>query len=172
MRLLIIFCVVAISLPIKSFSNDFMPTNEYPDNPSSIYKIGNNGFTVFDKRTGLEWTRCGLQQKWDGKSCSTSTSAVEIKDIPAFVDQFRQQHGSEWRLPTIDELITLLEFKCTGQTAVNSEIFPNFAHALWSSSETIPISREKTTLYSLSFRCVQPIIHKGGSMSPTIYLVR
>ena len=61
------------------------------------------GDTVYDKKTDLTWQRCSVGQKWkDGIGCAGIVQTMTF-------DQAQRQGGSIWRVPTKDELPTLID---------------------------------------------------------------
>jgi len=59
--------------------------------------------TVYDKNTGLTWQRCSVGQRWvEGSGC-----VGEVKTM-SFDEAQKQDYGS-WRVPSQDELITLID---------------------------------------------------------------
>ncbi len=109
--------------------------------------------TVIDKRTGLQWMRCSLGQKWTGKTCEGKPSQYTWSDANK---QKRDFAGyNDWRLPNRFELGTLVycekrknepnkatldktESLCKGnykQPTTIQQIFPQTQMAYWSSSD-------------------------------------
>jgi len=98
------------------------------DTPSKRFQDNAPGI-VLDTKTGLTWTRCPLGMYWDKKSCNNVPDRMDWNDARSTILRLNnQQEGyigfRDWRLPTREELGTLVESKCYGP-AVNSEIFPN-----------------------------------------------
>lgn len=89
--------------------------------PAERYQVNNDG-TVQDKITGLLWKRCSEGQS--GASCNNGTAVTytwwNAMALAADTD-FAGAKG--WRLPTITELATLLEYQCT-MPAINMKMFP------------------------------------------------
>ncbi len=78
--------------------------------------------TVTDTVTKLVWKRCS--EGLSGNACEVGTpitytwsDAIKAASNSAFAG------NKEWRVPTIQELDSIIEYKCT-MPAVNSEIFP------------------------------------------------
>jgi len=76
------------------------------------------GGTAHDTQTKLTWQRCSVGQSWkEGEGC---IGAVK----PSTVLSARQLEVDGWRLPTRDELATLVSPTCS-KPAINEEAFPN-----------------------------------------------
>jgi hypothetical protein len=101
-----------------------------PRVPTSRYEI--SGSQVFDKETKLTWQRCSMGQKWtEGTGCTGTPQQVSWAEA--------QKLGGAWRLPTKDELLSLVSKACL--RSVNAEVFPGFTRqfpSYWSSTETAP----------------------------------
>ncbi len=68
-----------------------------------------NGNEVTDTKTGLIWSRCTLGQVWKkGKGCVGKIEFLKRKEAEALARSL----GNGWRLPNIDELLTLVEKRC------------------------------------------------------------
>ena len=106
-----------------------------PRIPASRYDI--QGDKVFDKETQLTWQRCALGQKWqDGAGCAGTPEQLSWADAQK---QAGGRRNAAWRLPSKDELQTLISRACL--RSVNSEAFPGFTlqyPEVWSSTETTP----------------------------------
>ena len=84
--------------------------------------------------SGLTWMRCSLGQNWDGKGCGgTATAYTWEAALQAAAKQtFAGQ--SDWRLPSRNELETILEESCHSP-AVSERVFPATPPAyFWTSS--------------------------------------
>jgi hypothetical protein len=76
-----------------------------------------NGDTVLDKKSGLIWARCSVGQQWqEGKGCTGAVKQVQ------WVEAMALAHDG-WRVPTRDELKTLLSPTCLAPS-INEEAFP------------------------------------------------
>lgn len=104
--------------------------------PSSRYQQKDDG-SVVDAETGLMWRAC--LEGVAGKACGEGgplelTWAEALVYVPAFNSEGGFAGHTDWRLPNIRELSTLIELQCVGP-AINLAVFPNTASsAVWSSS--------------------------------------
>ena len=103
-----------------------------PSNPDAVYVVHGDG-TVTDTRTGIMWKQCveGLS----GADCSQVTvTAMAWADALNHAEGHSFAGFSDWRLPNITELHSLVE-ECTSYPAINAEIFPNTPSSyVWSGS--------------------------------------
>ena len=135
-------------------SGEFTPTADFTDN---------NDGTVIHKKTGLTWQRCSVGQTWTGTTCEGMSSNFSHTEAIRLSSEFAGK--KDWRLPTQNELVSIVEFKIAKdvsddanttmtdmingnyssttdkQSVFNSNVFPNtpyFLNKFWSSS--IPIA--------------------------------
>lgn len=104
--------------------------------PSSRYQQKDDG-SIIDTKTGLMWRTC--LEGVAGKACDEGeplalTWAEALVYVPVFNGEGGFAGHTDWRLPNIRELSTLVELQCVGP-AINLAIFPNTASTdVWSSS--------------------------------------
>ena len=103
------------------------------DPSDSRYQIMEEGKVVFDSDTGLSWERCSVGQTLVDGHCAGLANRYTWDQANA-LDSDLPENG-EWRLPTVDELQTLVEFRVFNP-AIDPQAFPNTPPAnFWSSSE-------------------------------------
>ncbi len=102
-----------------------------PTTPTGAF-IDNRDGTVTHKTTGLTWMRCALGQKWTGSTCSGTANTYTYEQAAALKKRSFAGH-SDWRVPNIAELQTIVE-----RENINNTIFPNTPNNwFWSSSPYI-----------------------------------
>jgi hypothetical protein len=101
------------------------------------YKV-KDGLAI-DTETNLMWLRFTYGQQWQNNTAQGE--AIEVNWQTAFevAKEFNKNSGyanySDWRLPTIDELKTLINKEKGKQgNYIDADVFPNNAHRCWSSS--------------------------------------
>src|SRR5688572_13560192 len=100
--------------------------------PTSRFTNNGNG-TVTDVRTGLMWERCmmGYSFSDNGTPTDLTDDSCTATATTTFIWQQALQGAADrgfagftdWRLPNIKELISIVEHMCTGP-AINETIFP------------------------------------------------
>lgn len=99
------------------------------------YTLHSDG-TVTDNATGLMWMRCDLGRNWDASSNTCLFSDVPVaKDWMSVLDDVKQNTFagySDWRLPNIKELASLIERHCSPQ--INDSVFLEPKSLYWSST--------------------------------------
>jgi len=106
--------------------------------PTSQFSLNGDG-TATDNKTGLTWMRCSLGQVWDGATCTGSVTTTTWQTALSLAESTFFAGSSNWRLPNIKELSSILEENvCKGSPRINETVFPNphlFGH--WSSTPDI-----------------------------------
>lgn len=68
--------------------------------------------TILDVRTHLQWMRCSLGQTWAENDCTGEAEKYNWDQAKSAADELNRQGGyagyRDWRLPSIDELKTLV----------------------------------------------------------------
>lgn len=100
--------------------------------PDSRYEL--KGDVVYDKKTDLTWQRCSVGQHWkQGTGCVGVIKQISWEEAKA-------QAENGWRLPSKDELTTLLAPNCS-KPAINEQVFPDMELDklwYWTASENGP----------------------------------
>ncbi|TVP86320.1 MAG: DUF1566 domain-containing protein [Thioalkalivibrio sp.] len=108
-------------------------TAVYADPADSRYEIMEEGAVVFDSKTGLTWARCSVGQTLVDDHCAGLANRYTW-DQANTLDTDLPGNG-EWRLPTVEELQTLVEYRVFNP-AIDPQAFPNTPPAnFWTSSE-------------------------------------
>ena len=94
---LITLLLLLFSLP-SAFATPTTPTSDFTDNQDG---------TVTHKTTGLTWMRCAMGQTWTGSVC-TGTATTYTYDAAKKLS-YDFAGNSDWRLPNIAELQTIVE---------------------------------------------------------------
>ena len=101
-----------------------------PSTPTSRYTIHDG--EVYDQLTHLTWQRCSVGQRWMG-----ALGCVGVIRQMTWNQAMAQATGN-WRLPTADELRSLIASNCS-HPAINEEVFPDmelYKLWYWSSTDT------------------------------------
>ena len=126
--------LVSSSAAVESHFSDYSD-NRYTDNGDG---------TISDAQTGLMWSKCSYGQPYDGTD--TDNDGLICDGSPAF-DNWQQAFAwaedsnanvdygySDWRLPNIKELSSIVDFGST-RPAINQSVFPNTPSGpYWSST--------------------------------------
>jgi hypothetical protein len=94
-----------------------------------------DGETVHDLKTNLTWMRCSYGQTW--RQAGGCDGQVEPVDWDAAM-ALRVPGDSAWRLPTKDELDSIVALDCK-KPAIDEDVFPDTAlMAYWTSTPSGP----------------------------------
>ena len=93
--------------------------------PTTRFTFDERGL-VTDKETGITWMRCALGQKWDGTTCAGTAKTYNWQNAMDEVKKINSSNyggHSDWRLPYIPELASIVERRCF-DPRVNLTAFP------------------------------------------------
>ena len=96
--------------------------------------IDNKNGTITDSKTKLIWATCSLGQKYD-KNCIGD--AISYDWYKAFFNcQKLQLANKNWRLPTREELLTIVDLNKSDEPSIDLKYFPStIANFYWSSNK-------------------------------------
>lgn len=131
--------------------------------------LGTNGEIIKDMVTGLEWQRCSFGQTWNADTQGCDGTAIKH----AWDTAINLTADGGFRIPTIEELKTLVYPENYEQPTIVSWAFPNTPNdSFWSSSTTTDASFFKQLWYvNFSSGSVR-YIHKGIKAAFLVRLVR
>ncbi len=135
--------------------------------PTSDYVDHGNG-TITHTPTNLMWKRCAEGQTWTGSTCSGTASSMTAGQLPLFGNSFAGQ--TDWRVPTEDELLSLVDYSKSLAPTLNSSAFPATPGTdFWSSSPNVNSSGY---VWSVSFSVGHADMGNDPTSSFAVRLVR
>ena len=81
------------------------------------------GHLIIDLKSGVEWMRCSVGQRWDESKCTGDIIRLSHADIARAIVLANEQLGGAWRLPSRAELEGLVCAKCA-DVKIHSKSFP------------------------------------------------
>lgn len=106
--------------------------------------------TVQDLRNGIEWMRCSVGQLWqpEAETCTGDAARISHAAVPEAVAAAEALYGPGWRLPTLDELESLVCNTCP-PPMIRADLFPaTAAEPYWTSEKNFMAPRN---VYSVNF---------------------
>ncbi len=137
--------IAGLSLSFNVATGQICNDNMQPSTPTGQFTINGDG-TVTDTRTGLIWKRCLEGQS--GDDCSQGRADAMTWDLALQQAAGSFAGNSDWRLPNIKELASIVELKCF-EPAINLTVFPNNPDgSVWSGS---PHTDNSTDAWHVNF---------------------
>jgi hypothetical protein len=104
--------------------------------------IDNNNGTIKDEATGLIWEKCSMGQK-DDANCTGEATKTNWYGALKYCDYLNKAKRRNWRLPTKEELETIVNKQFMNQKeripTIDPKFFPNtFPVVYWSSTTYAP----------------------------------
>lgn len=145
--LMISLAMLGVATPAMAQKCD---TTKAETAPLSRFKAADNG-TITDSKTKLVWLRCGLGMSWNGSSCEGQTLTYNWNGAQGEIDGLNAKKvggRSDWRLPTEDELLGIVEQQCF-KPAINLDAFPYTPESgFWTGTEVDGVNpRAKVVLF-------------------------
>ena len=78
---------------------------------------------VLDLKHNIYWLRCSVGQTWDNNSCTGKAIKLTMNQVNQAISKADEQLGGNWRLPTREELESIVCLEC-GKVKINNKIFP------------------------------------------------
>ena len=104
---------------------------------------------VIDLSKNIEWLRCSVGQQWTGDTCNGETLLMNHEIIAQAITIADEQLGPAWRLPTLDELYSLVCKKCPKGKKFDPLVFPNTdPRAYWTGEKN---SMSKGSYWTVNF---------------------
>ena len=104
---------------------------------ASYSQFFEEGRFVRDVRNSVTWYRCSLGQVWDvdKATCFGKTIRLNHEELVIAIKQAEDQLGGKWRLPTMDELESLICVECE-PPKIRQKYFPNIEReAYWTGTK-------------------------------------
>ncbi|HSP00230.1 MAG TPA: DUF1566 domain-containing protein, partial [Thioalkalivibrio sp.] len=119
----------------------------HPTAPSSGFDTGagvTSGYAC-QKGMGLMWRRCPVGSDWVSGECVSAPQALSWSAMLTQVAGLNENGWSDWRLPNIKELNSIIERRCSNP-AVDTRVFPVVPTGdLWSAS---PVEGDPTSVWT------------------------
>jgi len=110
-------------------------TASFPSRAADPSPVQLRQFTIPDRAAGLEWLRCSVGQTWNGVTCIGTARMLTLEEAELAARMASRELGGTWRLPTVDELKSLVCANCP-PPKIDSRLYPNtMASPYWSSSK-------------------------------------
>ncbi|EPR7484071.1 DUF1566 domain-containing protein (plasmid) [Vibrio campbellii] len=135
MKKITISLCLAAAFSTVAMAQTCKPESITPTQPAGQF-LDNNDGTITDIVNGLMWTKCSLGQVYKNGTCTGTPSNVETwQDALIAAANWKQNaKTSDWRLPNIKELSSLVERSCVSP-AINLSVFPSTpSAAYWSNT--------------------------------------
>ncbi len=130
-------------------------------NKTSSYIVSKT--EVYDKTTGLVWSRCAYGTQWKkGVGCIGKVELLTLSQAKFLA----QQKGNGWRLPTLEELLSIVDKGCS-KSVINNTIFSDIedigeGSLYWTTTvylNSIDVQEMPSLFYTINFINVLQSIH-------------
>ena len=122
------------------------------------------GGEAYHKKTKLTWMRCSLGRVWQKDRCVGDYTQATFGEI----EQLIQQKYPKWRIPTIEEIATLVNETCI--PFVDTKVFPDISpseedSSYWTRSvflDNADTQEMPALLYTIDFTTATVDVHTKG----------
>lgn len=142
------YYAAAADIPGMEAYLENLPEGERRDEILSRLQEAFSGAIYEDPDNGLQWMRCSLGQEWDGQRCRGVADRFAWDEIRQMLSDFSYGGYQDWRLPSRDEMLTLIHcsseeggergMRCRGnysRPTIDQEAFPDTPPAeFWTST--------------------------------------
>jgi hypothetical protein len=130
------------------------------------FKVSADGQEVTDSKTNLVWRRCVEGMTWDNTKCSGKAQKMNYKAAQKLA---ASQSTPAWRIPTKEELLSLVDKTSKKKPRIDTAAFPNTPSGLtWA---TRPETKDNLNAWMVDFRNGH-VFGNNGSKTPVLRLVR
>ena len=128
-------CLVLVLIPSLGQATQLCEYDGVPATAPASQFTDNGDGTVTDTVTSLQWKRCSEGQTWDGTTCTGTASNYTWQQALQAADAATYAGQSDWRLPNVKELVSIVERACVSP-AIDLSVFPGIPEGSfhWSSS--------------------------------------
>ncbi|MGZ5892000.1 MAG: Lcl C-terminal domain-containing protein [Caldimonas sp.] len=88
------------------------------------FTVSADGQLVTDSTSGLVWRRCAEGMKWNGSICAGKPLKYSFAGAKAAASAAAAD-GKGWRVPTKEELLSLVDLKAKKKPKIDLTTFPN-----------------------------------------------
>ena len=137
-RLLFRAYIISVFLSISGLSKPaFAGQSCSTEGRGGVFEQRDDGIAI-DRQSGLMWMRCAFGQQWNAGRCEHNAETFTWNEARMEIARFNEQGGrfgyADWRLPTIDELQSIVEPGCE-EPALDTQVFPDApVTAYWTST--------------------------------------
>jgi hypothetical protein len=142
-------------LPLHSslWAEQVCDTTTFPESaPVSRFQDNGDG-TVTDETTQLTWMRCSAGQVWSEGTCNGAPDPRDWTSATAYADEVNRTGAfffTDWRLPKLPELASLVERDCAGPR-INLTVFPKTPSRTYWTTTRRPGTADEAGRYTLDF---------------------
>lgn len=122
-------------------------TDVFANMPLSTQYLDHGNGTLTDQETGYTWFRCSAGQVWADGKCKGRAVLRNYEDAQAWAAQAQVADTSNWRIPEIDEMSSIIEKDCRSP-AVDINAFPGIEpENYWSNEDNFWIGSMAWSLF-------------------------